>query len=134
MYYQKEDEIENNDEEISPNQSSEELRVLTENNNKKNGSTYHNPSIEQDSVKKTLNFNDDITDEIEFKIKLEEQKDNPNVKVIRNKNNFIEINAFDNAKDHKNMSEFEENNNKEKTDEYHLKENIQANDEKQQAD
>ena len=81
MYYQKE---ENNteDEEISQNESSEELKELTENNNRSKNEVMPNNHINDEySQKKKLIYNkDDVTEEMINSNNIEEKRENSNLK------------------------------------------------------
>ena len=101
MYFQNEEEKEN-EEHLSQNESSEELRLLTENNIQKNENPLHKFSIIQNLNKNNITYNDNITGDI-FNNKLEDKKDDVNI----NKNNF------------------EDNSNKNKSNIYYLKEKSQ---------
>ena len=83
MSHQKQEYLKNN-EEIFQSQSSKISRVLTENNNiSKSRIPSHKYSLDQNSFIK-IDYNNDINDEKNNKIKLEEHKDNSN----KTKNNF----------------------------------------------
>ena len=96
MYYQKEEE---NEEEVSQNQSSEEFRVLTENNQKlKNEISFQKDSINHDSDKKILIYNDKSNKNSFELFKKEEKKEIQSLKKEKEKENIELINENKNNK------------------------------------
>ena len=108
MFYQKEEE---NEEEISQNQSSEEFRVLTENNHKlKNEISFQKDSITHNSDKNLLIYNDKPNKNIYELLKKEEKEEIQDFELEKEK---IELNN-ENENDNLNLN-YEQKKNNDKT-------------------